>query len=105
MKWTSLRGADGVLGGDFVDITTPWGMRDKVSHLLLGAFAQLAHERWITPAIFWNASFVVLVAVLVELVEQHRFDLYGWSRSFSDEADGTDVLVTIAGGVIGWLLL
>ena len=105
MKWTSLRGRDGVWGGDLVDTQSVLAMRDKVSHLLLGGLVQLAYERWVSPSFGWNALAVLLVAWLVELIEDHRYRKYGWVKSLSDEADGSDAVVTILGGVVAGLLL
>lgn len=106
MKWTGFRGLDGVLGGDLTDSNTIVAMRDKVQHvILLGAPAQLAYERWVTTSWPWGLIFVTLIAIVVELIEQARYDRYGWTRMLSDQADGADIVATIAGGVLAWLLL
>jgi hypothetical protein len=105
VKWTGLRGADGVLGGDLVDVGTPFAGRDKVQHLALGGYAQLLAERWSGLSVPWCLLIVLALAVLNEVIEGVRFRRYGWTRSLSDEPDGTDVLVTLAGGVVAWLLL
>lgn len=105
MKWSSLRGADGVWGGDIVDVGTPFAMRDKLSHVFLGCYTQLLAERWGGWAWWWGLGAVLGVAVLCEVIEGVRFRRYGWTRSLSDEPDGTDVLVTVAGGVLAWLML
>lgn len=105
MKWTGLRGADGVWGGDLVDTGTPFAGRDKVMHLVLGGYTQLLAERWTGLNAWWCLGIVVILAVLNEVIEGIRYHHYGWSRILSDEPDGTDVLVTLAGGVLAWLAL
>lgn len=105
MKWTGLRGVDGVWGGDLVDTGTPFAGRDKLVHLVLGGYTQLLAERWTGLPWYGCLAIVLALAVLNEVVEGVRFRRYGWTRSLSDEPDGTDVLVTVAGGVLAWLLL
>ena len=105
MKWTSLRGRDGVWGGDLVDVSSPFAMRDKLSHFLGGGYVYLLAARWTRLDALPCLGIVLGCAVLVEVVEEIRYRKYGWTRNLSDEADGTDVLVTVAGGVFGWLVL
>ena len=102
MKWTSLRGADGVIGGDLVDQDTPFASRDKVLHLVCGYFLcrlALLIARW--PMAL---GITLAGALLMEFIEGTRYRRYGYSRSFSDEPDGTDVVVTVLGGLLGVVL-
>ena len=104
MRFTGLRGADGVWGGDLVDAGSPFAGRDKVVHLVLGAFLYAALDARGLP-FGWAFGIVAAFAVLNEIAEGARFARYGYSRLLSDEPDGTDVLVTLAGGLLGWLIL
>lgn len=105
MKWSGLVGADGILGGDLVDLRTPFAGRDKVVHVVLGAIAFRLAVRWLALGGWSGLGVVLALALLNELVEDLRYRRHGHSRMMSDEADGTDVLVTVAGGVLAWLAL
>jgi len=104
MKVTGLKSSAGVWGGDLVDLGYPWAARDKVQHLLGGAllFAFLSARG--LPA-FWAFGAVAFVAVLNEALEGYRLRRYGPNVLLADEPDVTDALVTLAGAILGWLLL
>jgi hypothetical protein len=90
--------------GAIVDSGTAFVMRDKVQHLLGGAAVAALYREWL-PAFGPAQLTVFLVALLVELIEKHRYELYGWSRSFSDHPDAADLVYTQLGGLLAWAAL
>lgn len=97
----SFRGADGIWGGDYVDLTTPFGARDKVLHFICGALLFAAVDRD-GPACL--AGLCVLVGGLtIELLEADR--LARGKTFFADDPSWRDLVANLAGAAVAWLLL
>lgn len=88
-------------GGDYVDMTTPFGMRDKVAHALCGALLFAAVNRQIGP---WWAWFAVLAGgLVVELLEVWR-KKHG-KVFLADDFSWRDIVANVVGATLGWGLL
>lgn len=108
----AFRGRDGVLGGDLVDVATPFAMRDKVFHFLAGVLLQLLFERWapvLSHPVAWGLA-VIAVALAWEILELLRW--LAWRRRgagewplAADRVSWRDVVATIAGAVAAWAVL
>jgi hypothetical protein len=97
--------ADGVFGGDLVDVTTPFAMRDKMMHALCGAVLQLVLARWSDVHNFFVMNIIVLgVGILVELFELARYKKYGYTRSMSDMVSWRDLVANNVGASLPWLI-
>lgn len=97
----SFRGSDGVWGGDYVDLTTPVGMREKLSHLLCGALLFAAVDRD-GPA--WLAWLCIAVGGLaIELLEADR--LRRGKTFLADDPSWRDLVANFVGAAIAWALL
>lgn len=101
-QYSGFFGVDKVIGGDYTDATKPWGMRDKVQHLILGFMTVWLCRFWLTS---WERlGALVIVALAVELIESIRYRRHGWSVSLSDIPDLADVIATVIGGLtIIWI--
>jgi hypothetical protein len=107
-----FRGADGILGGDLVDLNTPAAGRDKVQHLVAGGLLALLLVRW-TPLGPWAALVgVLLVASAWEVVELVRYRR--WRRAVeagagspwpfaADRMSWRDVVATVGGAALAVL--
>ncbi|OHD28418.1 MAG: hypothetical protein A2Y38_16720 [Spirochaetes bacterium GWB1_59_5] len=97
----SFRGVDSVLGGNYVDLATPFGMRDKVAHLLCSALAFVCIARFCGVGTAWAAT--QLGGIAVELIEVRRKQL--GKQFFADDFSWRDLIANNVGALFAWLFL
>lgn len=103
MTWArdSFKGTDGVWGGEYVDLTTPFGMREKTAHVICGALLFACAERF--AGVLAAGLAVLLGGVLVEYVEMKR--KAAGKTFFADGFSWRDLVANFAGATLAWCLL